>query len=351
MVGKVIGAVFNGIKKVFAKNNPVGELAESTEELVEVAKGPLLSLIDKFSDKMSELYKRLDNGTLLEDISNGVVFLADKIKSAVTTVKKALDDWGVTDFLKKAKDDIVGFFKSFGKSSKVGDAAEESVNPLIKFGVAVKGFFATIGGFFKNHFSLDKIKGFFENIKNFFVGIKDSFDKGTNDLTTSVKDFGTNVGDALTGAANKLSPAAEFLKKVFGKIGEILTEFIDGLSLGKIVEYITNGVALKLLVDLGKLFSGIADFSKGLGKTMMALPKFLKRIGKGFEAIGDGVEEFGIGFKKIGKGVNKMGWAAMLKSFGLALLEFAAACFVVSLIPAEKINQVMINLVFLWFIF
>ena len=240
---KIAKSVFDGlaggIKKVVA-SLPMGS--------------GLLGFLSNFGSFLSGIKNYADDAKIFETISstiaNAITWLADKIKAAVEFVKESTI---IYDIIEKIKTVFSDFDVDFTLVTQFIDVLK-----------ALK----------------DSLFGVFDNINIFSEGV-DTTSGGFKVLEKSIApadNFIRKLRIFIDTVQKELAPAIDFLKKVFKRIGEVLSETWETEGLDGVLSIIRTLVAADVGMGLKDLFGALTGLTKDTGKAVGGITSIFGEI-------------------------------------------------------------------------
>ena len=318
--------------------------------VVDILKELLFALVEPFAE-VEEGENGLISGTLsvTATIGDWLVMLRDWIKE--------------NDVFKKAVTGVVDFIKSIpGKLDQVcqdlfGLGLDEVWE---KIKTAAQSAWETIVNFFKNLptyaneasqalFGMgladlwDKIKeaasSAWEKLKEVFQWIRDKFSKKTSEGS---EEFGEGFsegleqsGESVKSFTEKLSEAFDKLKEIWEKVKPYLDEIAEGFKETFDSESFNPEGMGKGLVG-GGIFVVLLAVAKTILTLVGAFDKLTKNKDKIVKSISGMFDSIGNAFTRVSKSLSQRITADTIKTIATAILELAAAIFILSIIDQGK---------------
>lgn len=306
-----INGIYKAVEWVVSKlssllQSLINILSKIKESIVKFFTEPVVKSGEVNDDGVEVVISRLDLIKIkFEEFKNWASGIIEKIKAAFLKIKDTFDKSGIPEAINNAwnkiksgigsiTSGITNLFSGFKKVDTSGK--DEIVNELndLSDKVTKTNIFEKIGEFLSNGWQ--KIKDIWEGIK---AGVKKAWEL--------IQPYVQPIIDIVKSFVNQIkgSNLLEILQLVKEAIGAILE---TKLAIA-ITRYISEGS--KILKSAREFVDGITDILGSLEKTLNAFAANLRMQG-----ISD-----------------------IIKSVGLALLEIAAALWIVAQIPQDKIAQ------------
>lgn len=394
-IERVDSAIVDGIFSIFG-NNDVGEMVWSWYNSVAE---PLFKFFHNTiadAESWSDVFGPIFDGVVekLGDFERGLWELPGPLGEAAHTfslfggsVKRFVGDVvlpkvkNIFDSLKtyissfdglSIKDSILKLFKDLKTKLQeiipkipgmLADFKNSFMEALPKIQTAVKDFFTNI---FANMPSPDEILSgigtFFSNIKSSIGGFASGLGstEGFGSILSGMFDFSnvnldfsnlTSIFEMISDFAGKfMGPLSTILKAVkdvlgkgFSAIGEFLSDIIATIptdDLESLFDFVSKilekAIKAGFIFQAFRLLNSIVSLNKGIGK-------FGKNFRKGLEGLGEGLKDFGSGFTKFKKQTK----AQAFMRIATGILILAGALFVISKIPADRLQDAASTLLYL----
>lgn len=355
-------AVTSGIRKSIKYSKPFGTL---------LAK--IYLKLRSFIDVIKDITKRFQNGDLTGRLSafGGMLgtMLGLFFNKWWPRVEKAVD-WIFNQILK-----LINFIKKplpyirefFGWIIELfGDAAEaiaefiEETKPIEQIGDLFKAAGEKISGFFEDFDISGKMKTAGERIHDFFASLKKDSAEGGSGGEPDIIDESNKKLETQVTLLDRLSGAWQAFKDAMATAWAFIQE--KAIAIGTWLDNATGGAFTKLIEGIQSLFQklGSGEISifdvflkiitaKFAFKQIIALIELIKNprtvlgsIKEIFGNMADGVAEINGAIVKVvksfGKTVNAKLLAGTFKSIATAVLELAAALWIMSTIDTEKLG-------------
>lgn len=275
----IISAVFKGI--VGGIKAIISFLPKGEGLLGFLSKIGLFFIGLKDAAKKGEIFTKISKA-----ISNGIIWFAEKIKTAYNIIKNS----------KFISDAVTVIRKIFEKFPKKFPNWNEFTNWIKGIITNIKAWFQKLPKF--DELStwikgiVDKIKGWFQKLPKF-----DGFSEWLKGIKSPIKDIGKidtggfdtikeKISAFFTGLKEKIAPVSDFLKEVFGKIKEFFakkwsTEGLNGF-IKIIATFFAGGIGAGI-IKLLKSITGITDSAGDIGNGLTGILTGVKDTLKGYQ--------------------------------------------------------------------
>ena len=287
----------------------------------------LFALTEKFRDFTERLKIGDETADKLKRTFSGLFAVLDLIKQGVGFVLKVFGEL-ISAFAGPATGGILGLTAKFGDFLvKIHDTATEA------------GFLQNAFNRIKDviHAVADGIGGAVQRIKEAFGGFghidTDPLDEFTENTERKLRPL-AHIGQIISSAFEAIVKVIEWAAPIIKKVGSII-----GNALGKLADLISNAVR-------NMEFSDILDLiNTGLfGGLLLKLNQFVGGIGSafgGFEGVLKGITRILDGVRGSLEAYQSKLKAQALMQIALAVGILAAALFVLSTIPSEKLTTAL----------
>lgn len=373
-LGQIVGAVGKAWNRVFPKLDSTG-VYKATERFREFAKGLKVSepALKGITNVFTILFGVLRGGLTVIGVAVKVFMTLVKIilrlglhalalagdfvsfiASIATSSKVTSAFSGVLDKLKggffSAIDAVVNFVSHIGEFiSLVKDLPGVRMlgNAIKDVGVAaasfafngISAFIDLIGGFISDVSkylpTMDQVVAKFNDIAGAIANFISGFTGGSGDASKAVEK--TGIGKAadtlgehaskLKGVGEKFNKAKEIFLNAFTTFKERAEYVFSDFSLDKIVSLIKVGALVALAAALVKAFGAIRKLV-GTGK------KLTEQLGGVLDSLSETLKAYSLQIK-----------ADAIFTIAKAIVAIAGAMVVLSMVPAETLTQVTVNLI------
>jgi len=309
--GEAISKVIEGIKKIFGKGQ-IGVIFRSLfgyfSDLAKSGKSVPDMVATVFLD-------------VVEAVKYGATHIPELLSKAAQLTKNEIDN-----LIKNASEFKDKFVEKFREAISKMPSPEE-------IGKAIGSFITAVRDFFSKKFS------------ELFSGDSDFAIDGSF-IVNMIRSAIENVGKLISGI--KVSLPENFLSDIFSSIGTSLSEafgsLFDGIKLDnaedaintlldKVSTFFDKNGRLIALVPIFDFIHSLSSMNRGIGKFGKTFGKNFRKFGK---SIGDGLSDFGKGFTSFKKQTK----AQAFMRIAAGMLILAAALWVLSKIPSDRLIEV-----------
>lgn len=331
-VGGVLASAFDLISTIFGKMT--GNVKNSGGAVLDLAEniGDTLYNFSQWAKKNNVIIKGCK--TLVKFLKQLINLLPEvDIKQAFGGIKSVLEVplSHIAKILGPLKESLVGTFINAGKSIKqffndisTGKITIEDIPGLfLTFFDNIKTSFIQGGTDLKKNL-LSLPSKVVENIKNFFIN-----------LGNDIKAFGENTDNpVLKAILSVFTFIGDSLKNIGENVLDSIAEAFDMLKRGKFFQGLVQGGALFSLLSFFKLIKKVIDLGEKIANPFESV---MTKIGDSASAIAGSIV-------KLNKAKAAETYGEAVKSFAIAIVAIAAALFIISKIPEDRLESSIIVL-------